>query len=82
MTPSDHLPEAVRLALQGKKAPEDLTQKEFEVWSEAFNDVMFKPSAESIAFFKDRRARGLGVGLDADGNLLYQRDVNQRDEDA
>lgn len=82
MTVGDQLPEAVQLALEGKKAPEDLTEDEFEVWSGAFSDMMSKSSAESVAFFNDRRTRGLGVGLDADGKLVYQLDLNQRDEDA
>ncbi len=79
MTVGDQIPEAVQLALEGKKAPEDLPLEESEVWRQAFHEIMSKPSAESVVFFKGRRARGLGVGSDADGKLVYQRDLNQRD---
>ena len=79
MTVGDQIPEALQLALEGKKAPEDLTLEESEVWRQAFHEMMSKPSVESVAFFQDRRTRGLGVGSDADCKLVYQRDLNQRD---
>ncbi|MFY0616927.1 MULTISPECIES: hypothetical protein [Roseobacteraceae] len=82
MTTGDKLPEAIKLALAGEIAPVDLTPEESEIWSVAFAEMMSKPSIESVAFFNDRRARGLGVGLDADGNLVCQRDLYQRGEDA
>ncbi|GGD83115.1 hypothetical protein GCM10010990_36480 [Croceicoccus mobilis] len=37
-----------------------------------------EPSAEEIAFHEDRRRRGLGVGLNEQGELVYQRDINAK----
>ncbi|AQS50052.1 hypothetical protein BMG03_19195 (plasmid) [Thioclava nitratireducens] len=44
-----------------------------EAWLEAFTEAMSKPTAQEIAFFERRRALGLGVGLDGNGDLVYAR---------
>jgi hypothetical protein len=35
-----------------------------------------KPSATADAFFKDMRERGLGVGMDDAGNIVYATPKN------
>ncbi len=35
-----------------------------------------EPSDEEITFYEFRRKRGLGVGLNEHGELVYQRDIN------
>lgn len=40
--------------------------------------ALFESSAEEIAFHDDRRKRGLGVGLNEHGELVYQRDINAK----
>lgn len=43
---------------------------------DALSAIAAEPSAEEIEFHIDRQLRGLGVGLDGKGNLVYQRDIN------
>ena len=42
-------------------------------WLDVFTEAMSKPTAHEIAFFERRRALGLGVGLDENGDLVYAR---------
>ena len=46
-------------------APEDKN-----IWLDRFTDLMGEPGPGEEAFFADRRRRGLGVGLDENGNLV------------
>ncbi|ARU18296.1 TA system antitoxin ParD family protein [Croceicoccus marinus] len=43
---------------------------------DALSAVAKDPSSEEIEFHIERQLRGLGVGLDDSGNLVYQRDIN------
>lgn len=40
--------------------------------------VFSEPSDEEIAFHEGRRKRGLGVGLNEHGELVYRRDINAK----
>jgi hypothetical protein len=44
-----------------------------KAWLAAFTEKMDEASPEEEAFWERRRRLGLGVGLDADGNLIYAR---------
>jgi len=57
-------------ALAGAREAAGLTEEEHEVWLESFSEAMGKPGPEEAAFFGRRRQLGLGVGLDAGGNLI------------
>lgn len=48
-----------------------LTDEEKDVWLDRFTEVMAQPGPEEEAFFDRRRQFGLGVGLDAGGNLVH-----------
>lgn len=41
-----------------------------EAWLDAFTEKMGHPTEAEQAFFTRREQLGLGVGLDADGNLV------------
>ncbi len=43
---------------------------------DALSAIAKDPSAEEVEFHIERQLRGLGVGLDDKGNLVYQRDIN------
>lgn len=40
---------------------------------------MTVPTPEEIAFFEERKRKGLGVGLDENGNLIRETDRNKTD---
>ena len=61
----------VALALNGLVAVEDLTDEEQEEYFDRFDALLSAPSALEDAFFKDRQERGLGVGMDDAGNIIY-----------
>lgn len=50
-----------------------LSADEKESWLDAFSEAMAEPGRDETAFFARRRKLGLGVGLDADGNLVYAK---------
>ena len=41
---------------------------------DAFIDKIAAPGPNEEAFFEERRRKGLGVGLDENGNLISERD--------
>ncbi len=47
------------------------TDKETEAWLDEFVEKMSKPGPHEEAKFEERRRYGLGVGLDAEGNLVH-----------
>ena len=61
----------VLAALEGKLETTELTEEEGTAWMEAFAEKMKDGTDEEEAFFARRRQLGLGVGLDAAGNLVY-----------
>ncbi|MBA5779474.1 hypothetical protein H2509_20270 [Stappia sp. F7233] len=60
----------ISAALAGKLGTTGLTDEEKDVWLDSFTDAMAQPGPEEEAFFARRRQLGLGVGLDAAGNLV------------
>lgn len=44
-----------------------------------FVKKMTVPTPEEIAFFEERKRKGLGVGLDENGNLIRETDRNKTD---
>jgi hypothetical protein len=61
----------IEQVLKGLMRVEDLTDDEQEDYLDRLGDLMSVPNAEEKAFFADREARGLGVGMDEDGQLTY-----------
>ena len=61
----------ITAALSGELETTALTDEEKDVWLDSFTAAMAQPSPEEEAFFKNRRQLGLGVGLDASGNLVH-----------
>ncbi len=41
--------------------------------------LISEPTPQELAFFEDRRSRGLGVGRSADGKIETQKEVNARE---
>lgn len=64
-------PARIDAALRGVLRTEDLTDVEGSVWGQDFADAVLHPSAGEITYFEERRAKGLGVGLDENGDLVY-----------
>jgi hypothetical protein len=65
----DH--EKVLAALRGEIPTTELTPEEDAAWLQAFSEKMGEGSEEEAAFYANRTKLGLGVGLDASGNLVY-----------
>lgn len=62
----------VDLALNGQLAPSALTESEQELYLDRFEESLLKQSELEDHFFALRRRRGVGVGLDDEGRLVYQ----------
>lgn len=63
----------VDLALKGQLAPSSLTEAEKEAYLDRFEATLLQPSELETQFFASRRRRGVGVGLDDEDQLVYQR---------
>ncbi|WP_282026293.1 TA system antitoxin ParD family protein [Limimaricola cinnabarinus] len=63
----------ISAVLAGEMQTRELTPEEKSVWLDRFTDLMGEPGPEEEAFFADRRRRGLGVGLDEEGNLVHAK---------
>ena len=63
----------VREALNANVSPDDLTAEEQAVFYDEFFQSMYETSPAQEAFFAQRRAAGLGVGMDESGELVYQK---------
>ncbi|MEM7688994.1 MAG: hypothetical protein AAF291_08215 [Pseudomonadota bacterium] len=63
----------VSQALAGKLETRALSEEEKEVWSAAFLDAMDEPGEGEEAFYAQRRAKGVGVGLDKNENVIRQK---------
>ena len=61
------------VALAGRFETTRLSEAEEFVWLDAFTDRMGQPSNADKDFYANRRALGLGVGLDAGGNLIFAK---------
>jgi hypothetical protein len=53
-------------------ATSELTGDEQAIWIDSFVETMGQPAPEEEAFFARRRQLGLGVGLDAAGDLARE----------
>ena len=62
----------IREALEGRRSPDSLTGEEQEVYVEDLLAAAAEPTPEQSAFFKARKAAGLGVGADASGEIVEQ----------
>lgn len=58
-------------ALKGLRPVSSLTDEQQEEFLDRFSEAMREPDEAELAFWEDRRRRGLGVGMDEDGNIVY-----------
>ena len=64
----------ISAALAGEIETTELTDEEKDVWLDSFVESMAEPGPQEGAVFSRRRQLGLGVGLDAAGNLVRAGD--------
>jgi hypothetical protein len=69
----------VEAALVAKRDTADLTGTERIAWNAYAHDSLIGPHKSEEEFFAERRARGLGAGLDANGQIVSQSDQEPRD---
>jgi hypothetical protein len=62
----------VEQALKGLLSQDELTDAQQEEYLDGLSDGYWKKSHVADSFFDDRRARGLGVGMDEAGNVVQQ----------
>ncbi|MBX3624072.1 MAG: hypothetical protein KF892_03585 [Rhizobacter sp.] len=60
-------------ALHAQLPPSALTEVEQEDYLDRLEELQLLPSQAEIEFFASRRLRGVGVGLDDEGNLVHQQ---------
>ncbi|WP_281995186.1 hypothetical protein [Ruegeria faecimaris] len=70
--------ERVKAALESKLSPGELSDEEHEAWAALFMEKMSNPGPRERAVFEERRRKGLGVGLDEDGNSIHGSDLGER----
>jgi hypothetical protein len=63
----------ITAALAGDIETSELTDEEKDVWLDSFVEKMGQPGSDEDAFFARRRQLGLGVGLDAAGNVVREK---------
>jgi hypothetical protein len=61
----------VEEALKGLRPISSLSEEQQEQYFERFAAETREPSEAELAFWEDRRRRGLGVGMDEEGNIVY-----------
>jgi len=62
----------ISAALAGGIETTELTDEEKDVWLDSFVEKMGQSGSDEDVFFARRRQLGLGVGLDAAGNLVRE----------
>ena len=67
----------ITAALAGQIETAVLTDEEKDVWLDSFVEKMAQPGADEVSYFADRRRLGLGVGLDAAGNLIREKTATE-----
>ena len=65
----------IAAALAGEIDTTELTDDEKDVWIDSFVETIQQPGPGEEAFFARRRQLGLGVGLDAGGNLVREENT-------
>lgn len=65
-------PTRIAAALAGEISTVELTDDEKDVWIDSFVEKMGQLGLNEEAFFARRHQIGLGVGLDAAGNLVRE----------
>ncbi|MEN7537291.1 ParD-like family protein [Aurantiacibacter flavus] len=63
----------ITAALAGDLETTNLTDEEKDVWLDSFVEKMTQPGPDEDAFFARRQQLGLGIGLDAAGNLVREK---------
>lgn len=64
--------ERVQKALSAELNQDELSEEELAVYEEALFSSMYDLTGQFAGFIEDQKAKGLGVGLDNEGNLVYQ----------
>ena len=60
-------------ALKGKRSPDELSGKEQTVYIDQLLAEVSGETPEQGDFFKERREKGLGVGIGVDGAIQHQK---------
>ncbi|WP_199555242.1 TA system antitoxin ParD family protein [Sandaracinobacteroides hominis] len=63
----------ITAALSGQSETNELTTEDKELWLHRFVGRMGQPGPDEEACFARRRQLGVGVGLDAAGNLVSEK---------
>lgn len=63
----------ITAVLSGQIETTELSTEEKDVWLDRFVEKMGQPGPDEEAWFTGRRKLGLGVGLDAAGNLVREK---------
>ncbi len=67
----------ITAALAGEIGTTELTDEEKDVWLDSFVEKMGQPGSDEEDFFARRRQLGLGVGLDAAGNIVREKTAGE-----
>jgi len=67
----------ITAALAGDIETIELTEQEKDVWLDSFVEKMGQPGSDEEDFFSRRRQVGLGVGLDAAGNIVRAKTAGE-----
>ncbi|MET0333325.1 MAG: hypothetical protein ABW190_03565 [Rhizobacter sp.] len=65
-------------ALKGELALSDLTERDQEAYLDRLEELQLQSSKLENEFFASRRQRQVGVGLDDDDKLVFERDAAKR----
>jgi hypothetical protein len=68
----------IRQALEARRGPDTLAAEEQAVYIESLMDAASEATREQIAFFKQRRQDGLGVGTDKASKIVRQKKKSKR----
>ncbi|ODU68439.1 MAG: hypothetical protein BGN95_00370 [Sphingomonas sp. 66-10] len=67
----------ITAALSGQIDTIELTSEEKDVWLDSFVEKMGQAAPDEEAWFARRRQLGRGVGLDAAGNLVREKNASE-----
>lgn len=64
--------ERVQKALHAELNQDELSEEELAIYEEALFSSMYDLTDQFTGFIENQKAKGLGVGLDDEGNLVHQ----------
>ncbi len=67
----------IREVLEGRRSPDVLSGEEQAVYIDELLAAAAEETPEQAAFFQERREAGLGVGSDANGEIVTQKSAEK-----